>query len=117
MARQVAIDLNRKNTIGTKLNYMSYVNNFWLYNLLHGWDVMTIDPEPQQMVFWLRHRIEECGTAVSLDQFQSAITWWCKNNLNYKPKFIKNGWYNECIETFKKIIFKNQCKTKRSIKN
>ncbi len=51
----------------------------------------------------MRSRVNSIGSAVSIDAWQSALVWWCKNNFNYTPKFIKDGLYNDSFSTMRQL--------------
>ncbi len=79
---------------------MSYLHDYWQYCLLHGWDPLEKDPTPSQVIYWMRNKIERVGSARSIGNWQSAIMFWCRNNLVFSPKWIKDGFYNQCYNTF-----------------
>ncbi len=100
ITRLIARDLCKKNTIGTKLNHMTYLHDYWQYCILHGWDPFLAEPTPNQVVYWMRNRIDKLGSSNSIGGWQSSVMFWCKSNLNFSPKWIKDGFYNECYRTF-----------------
>ncbi len=96
MTNLIAKDLCRKNVIGTKLNHMTYLHDYWQYCLLHGWDPLAVEPTPSQVIYWMRNRIDRLGSSNSIGAWQTSVMFWCRKNLNFSPKWIKDGFYNEC---------------------
>ncbi len=70
---------------------------------MHEWDPLAVEPTPSQVIYWMRNKIDRLGSSRSIGSWQSAISFWCKKNLNYNPKWIKDGFYNECYRAFEKL--------------
>ncbi len=100
ITRLIARDLCRKNTIGTKLNHITHLHDYWQYCLLHGWNPFLAEPTPNQVIYWMRNRIDRLGSSNSIGGWQSSVMFWCRQNLNFSPKWIKDGFYNHCYNTF-----------------
>ncbi len=71
--------------------------------LVHGWDPFLADPTPNQVVCWMRNRIDRLCSSNSIGAWQSAVMFWCRKNVIFTPTWIKDGFYNECYKTFMSI--------------
>ena len=93
----IARDLNRGRVLGTKLNYVSLLRNYFNYCLEHDEDPFKPYIDPVVAIHWMYHQTMRLGSCNSRSTWSATLSWWVWLH-GRKATFFKNGLYRRVWE-------------------
>ena len=101
-AAVIARDLNRGRTIGTKLNYVCLLRNYFNYCILHGEDPSQKTINPIVAIHWMYSLCLLRGSCNSRKSWSATLSYWVWSS-GGTPVFYKNTFYKRIKEVMIKL--------------